>query len=140
MPNSHHFNETEMWYLLYGLISSASIFRALETKVGDIRPSTIFINECGQIRVANLCSWPNEKTNYEKFIFDQELTYLSPEEVEDSKQGKTNQSRDKYLCEAFTIGVTILEAGLLRGSEDLYDAKKKIFNADELKRRIRAWL
>lgn len=69
-PNHNHFTEAELWYLVYGLTSSAHIFRAVGTKVGDVRPDNIFINECGQIRIANLCSWPSERTNYEKVIYD----------------------------------------------------------------------
>lgn len=29
------------------------------SKIGDVRPQNIFINEKSQIKVANLFSWPN---------------------------------------------------------------------------------
>ena len=78
-PTHQHFSETEMWYLVYGLVSVHSLFKMLDMKIGDVRPQNIFINESGQIKIGNLCSWPSERTNYEKTIYDHELTYISPE-------------------------------------------------------------
>jgi len=64
MRMQKHFEETELWYLLHCLVSSAKDFSKLEMKVGDIRPNNIFINEDGQIKVANVLSWPDERTNF----------------------------------------------------------------------------
>lgn len=45
------------------------------SKVGDIRPHNIFINDQGEIKVSNVRSWPKEQTNYQKAI-EKENTYL----------------------------------------------------------------
>lgn len=76
-----HFSEPEIWYLLFSLCRAANDFKTLNSKVGDIRPSNIFINEDGQLKVSNLYSWPCETTNLDKTLFDKELTYLAPEEI-----------------------------------------------------------
>lgn len=55
-----YFNEAELWYLFYGLASAASIFKKIGSKVGDIQSKNIFLNEEGQIKISNICSWPNE--------------------------------------------------------------------------------
>jgi len=39
-------------------VSSAKDFNSIDKKVGDIRPYNIFINEEGQIKIANIFSWP----------------------------------------------------------------------------------
>ena len=39
-----HFEEEELWYLLYSLTSSSADFGRIGSKVGDVRPSNIFIN------------------------------------------------------------------------------------------------
>ena len=59
-----HFEEEELWYLLYSLVSSAADFNRIDSKIGDVRPYNIFINEEGQIKIANIYSWPYEKTNF----------------------------------------------------------------------------
>lgn len=56
---NNYFTETELWYLLYGLLCAANILRKADIKVGDIQPKNIFINPEGQIKVSNLCSWPS---------------------------------------------------------------------------------
>lgn len=76
-----YFDEPEVWYLLYSLITAAHDFRKLSSKIGDVRPHNIFINEVGQIKVANLYSFPAETTNYIKTIYEGEKTYLAPEEI-----------------------------------------------------------
>ena len=73
-----HFEEEELWYLLYSLVSSAQDFNKINSKIGDVRPYNIFINEEGQIKIGNLYSWPYERTNFDKTAFEKTLTYLSP--------------------------------------------------------------
>lgn len=74
-----YFDEGELWYLLYSLVHAAHDFKKIGTKIGDVRPSNIFINEEGQVKIANMFSWPNEPTNYIKTLDDSQKTYLAPE-------------------------------------------------------------
>jgi hypothetical protein len=78
---SKYFEEEEIWYLLNSLVGCAKDFSTLDMKIGDVRPHNIFINEEGQIKIANAFSWPYEKTNFEKSAFEKQLTYISPEEM-----------------------------------------------------------
>lgn len=70
------FDESEIWYLLYTAVSAAKDFQSLKKKLGDIRPDNIFINEDGQVKLANIYSWPNEEDNYLKTLLNNEPTYL----------------------------------------------------------------
>lgn len=45
-------------------------------KVGDVRPINIFLDNAERIKIGNRLSWPHASTNYEKSIFDKEVTYL----------------------------------------------------------------
>lgn len=78
MKTKKYFEEPELWYLLYSLVTNANSFARLQQKIGDIRPYNIFINESGQIKVANIYSWPQENTNFDKTAYEKHLTYLSP--------------------------------------------------------------
>lgn len=53
----------------------------VNTTIGDVRPCNIFLNEDGQVKIGCLLSWPNSKTSYNKHIFENVLTYISPEEL-----------------------------------------------------------
>ena len=76
--NMHHkvFEENELWYLLYTLVSTARDFHNKNLKVGDIRPDNIFINEDGQIKMGTQFSWPGEQLNFTKTLYEKEKTYL----------------------------------------------------------------
>ena len=76
-----HFDEEELWYLLYVLVSVSKDFRAVDRKIGDVRPYNIFINEEGHIKVANAFSWPLETNNFDKRVYEKQQTYVSPEEM-----------------------------------------------------------
>ena len=53
----------------------------VETAIGDIQPSNIFLNEKGdRLKVANQYSWPGFRNCYRKFI-DGEQSFLPPEHV-----------------------------------------------------------
>lgn len=71
-----YFEEAELWYLIYSIISAASTFHTKNLKLGDIRPQNIFISPEGQVRVSTQYSWPGEQTNYQKTVFEKEVTYL----------------------------------------------------------------
>ena len=68
-----NFTEEELWYLLYGLSSAKANMKPTFSKVGDIRPHNIFINDHGKFKVSNLHSWPRENTNYGKFFENEPL-------------------------------------------------------------------
>ena len=51
-------------------------FQKNKLKLGDVRPQNIFINEDGQVKLANTYSWPNEENNYMKTVLNNDVTYL----------------------------------------------------------------
>jgi serine/threonine protein kinase len=53
------FNEEELWYLLYEIVCASKDFEKLNMKSGDVRPSNIVVNEAGQMRLVNRCTFPN---------------------------------------------------------------------------------
>lgn len=72
-----------MWYLLYTIADVGRKFHSLGSKVGDIRPMNIFINDEGQFKLGTKYSWPGELDNYQKAFYHREKTYLAPEELKD---------------------------------------------------------
>lgn len=79
------FLETELWYLLYTLIRAGSKFQKYHTKIGDVHPNSILINNDGLIKLISTCSFPGEDTNFDKFIENpQQKVYLAPEELQNT--------------------------------------------------------
>lgn len=138
MQMEKHFEEEELWYLLYCLLSSARDFARLDSKIGDVRPYNIFINDEGQIKLASLLSFPHEKTNFQKTAFEKTPTYLAPEEVALIAQGTHENTTNQLIAESFSIGLTMLQAGLLFDASQLYPSDKS-FDAVQLANRLAQW-
>jgi len=90
---------------LYTTVSAARDFQKNKTKLGDVRPQNIFINEDGQVKLANIYSWPNEDTNYMKTVLNNEATYLgtlccyaAPEEVQELQNGRHENTCDPNIA------------------------------------------
>ena len=129
--NNKLFEENELWYLIYTILSATFTYHNQGRKTGDIRPDNIFINVNGQVKVASIDSWPGEHTNYEKSFFEKKITYLSPEEIKDYQFGKVEPDCDKELAETFSVGLTVLDAATLSDSKSLYSKGFK-FNYQNL--------
>jgi serine/threonine protein kinase len=132
-----HFEEAELWYLIYAVIGAAASFHAKGVKLGDVRPQNVFISPEGQVRVATQLTWPNESTNYHKAVYEREITYLSPEELKDINYGKLDEGSNSLLSEAFSVGLTCLDAATLTDSSKLYEPGNK-FSYSRLEERIHA--
>ena len=58
------FLETELWYLLYNLIRAGSKFEKYHSKIGDVHPSSIVINDDGLVKLISTASFPGEVNNF----------------------------------------------------------------------------
>lgn len=105
--------------------------------MGDVRPHNIFINSQGDMKVANVYSWPRESTNFNK-TFDNEKTYLAPEDMVRLEMG-TNEDTSGYTSEMFSIGFTILSAAMLEDFLRLYNIKNYKFDTVEATNLLNEW-
>lgn len=65
---NRYFLETELWYLLYNMIRAGSKFEKYHSKVGDIHPNSILINNDGLVKLISTNSFPGEQTNFDKYM------------------------------------------------------------------------
>lgn len=85
----------------------------MNSKVGDIRPANVCINDEGLIKVMTKHTFPQDLDNYQKTFYDKEKTYLAPEEVKDLQIGKSQTTANIDTSEAFSAGLTVLDASIL---------------------------
>jgi hypothetical protein len=74
-----NFEETELWFLLYHLLTASAAFQRRKQKSGDVRPRNVLIDDKGEVAVLNNLSFPDELTNYYKSLYNAEKTYLGKE-------------------------------------------------------------
>ena len=84
------------------------------SQIGNLSAKSIFISEKGKIRVANPFSWPDEARKSLP-------VYLPPEEIDNMRKGHKSSSSTNENSEQFGMGMTVLSAGILNESGDLYN-------------------
>ena len=75
------------------------------------------------VKVGCLHSFPNEKSNYAKFTNTVSPTYkvlAAPEDLEAARSGKV-ACPDTDSSEMFSIGTTVMGAGLLNDMSSIYN-------------------
>ena len=79
--------------------------------------------------------------NGQSKLLEGQPAYLSPEDVEYIRNGtKRLDLGVSEHTELFSIGLTLLSAGILQNNSDLYDINKMTFNKTEFLKRINFWL
>lgn len=90
--------------------------------------------------MACLLSWPFEKSGFEKTAYEKTLTYLAPEEMALISKGNYENKINQVLAESFSIGLTLLEAGLLFNASEIYSVENRAMDVMKLKAKVDEWL
>jgi serine/threonine protein kinase len=118
-----YFKEKELFYLLYALVAVKVDALERGETVGDIKPENVFINHEEKVKIGILPSFPYESTNFEKAkdpLGKSKNVVLAPEDLKLASQNQVDNS-DNPKSEVFSIGATVLSAGILQETSDLYD-------------------
>lgn len=129
--------EVQIWFLLYSMVRARNQAIQINQSLVDIRPSNIFLNEDGRIKVACSLSWPLEISNIQKAM-DKEPTYLAPEDLERISRNQLFDGPGQ-LAQAFSMGLTALSVGNLICYDDLYDLKNNNFDVMRFNEAIGLW-
>lgn len=125
MAQKKHYSEEELFYLFYSLLEAAKEFQLKCIPVGDIRPGNMVITKKQQLKMITVASIPSESTNISKFLDRYDLKtifYFSPEELDYiNSKGYSAVTYPNAKTEAYSIGLTIMDAALFESCEDLYN-------------------
>lgn len=113
------------------------MLRRTNGKVGDIRPHNVFLNSEGEAKISSVLSWPREHTNFSKAM-DNEPTYLAPEDMERLEMGRLEDSAN-FHSEVFSIGLSVLGAGMLQDFLGLYNTRNYRFDNKEFDSWLEDW-
>lgn len=79
-----HFEESELWFVLYNLLEVGNRCNSFQKRIGDVRPENILLNKSREMKVLTYLSFPNDINN---FMEKQPKNYFAPEELEELKKG-----------------------------------------------------
>jgi serine/threonine protein kinase len=109
--------------------------------LGDIKPENVFVNDEGEIKVANIFTWPHERPSYWKFLEDEKNFngYLAPEDMALLQSNSLDNDANEQ-SEIFAIGATILSSAILDNLHEVYNFKEKSISLVHLKEKKRIFV
>ena len=115
------FTMEEMTHLFYNILNAGKKLQEMGKPHGDISPFSIFHTNDGKFKLA---PYPDEhmtplKIQQEKSIKGEPM-YVSSQMLFAAKKRKTKSDLDPYKSDIFSLGLVLLEAGLLKNVSNIY--------------------
>ncbi|CAD8126967.1 unnamed protein product [Paramecium sonneborni] len=134
--NNKPYNEGHIWILLQQIIDPCTYLSEKNVFHGDIKPSTIYLDENGCIKLSE-CSLFNDGLNgYQKMIQSQDKSYLSPSLLKQYKELIMSPIHDPYKSDVYSFGLTVLSVILMEEVYDCFDYVDGIVLTDQLEQKF----
>jgi len=123
------FNYEELTHLLYNILDAGVYLQENGIAHGDYRPCYLFMTKSGHFKLADRMNddVTIEQNQMSNLSSDHDL-YLSPLLFSGLSKNNLNIKHCEYKSDVFSLGLTILEAGLLRPVKYIYDRKSAQIN------------
>lgn len=112
-----------MWYMANSLINACAYLESNNVYHGDIRPLNVFMNEEGKIFLADHFFINPMIDNWGKALSSSKDVYLDPAQLSELKNGQDSPFYDVFKADAFSMGMTLLYAGILENPIRAYSWK-----------------
>ncbi|CAD8135466.1 unnamed protein product [Paramecium octaurelia] len=134
--NNRPYKEGHIWILLQQIIDPCTYLSERNVFHGDIKPSTLYLDENGCIKLSE-CSMLNDGLNgYQKMIQSQDKSYLSPILLKQYKDLIMSPTHDPYKSDIYSLGLTVLSVILLEEVYDCFDYVEGIVLTDILEQKF----
>lgn len=87
--------------------------------------------------MASVLSWPGESGDFIKYSENGEFRLLAPEEYLEKIDKPSGEEQEQ--SEMFSVGATVLSAGILDDLSGVYGSHGTKFNSEAFEQRIGAW-
>lgn len=116
------YNENELWTILASCIIALCYLQKNDIRHGALRPNQIFISSTGIIALGDpyVIGLISNQETVERRMATPHI-YLSPEELEEIVNNTHFREVNTSKSDVFTLGMIILDAGLLEFQDECYD-------------------
>ena len=136
IQEGRHFTENDLLRLIEDILDCLAFLQDGKMVHGDVRPMYIdFVEEDSGARCKLLDRMgdPNPPNQVQvKNMKKKKNLYMSPTLYKCLIQRENKVRHNPYKSDVFSLGVVILEAGLLHSIQDIYDEENKDINIDVL--------
>lgn len=127
--------ESEIWYILNGLVRGTGKLHEMKMPHGDIQPKTVHLTKDGQLHLLNHHFMSAGQSGYYKMITTPGYkTPLSPDLLKQLKYKKVRPVHDQKASDLWAIGITILCACTNSDFDHYYDWDRSFIRYDKIKR------
>ncbi|CAD8131974.1 unnamed protein product [Paramecium pentaurelia] len=130
--NNKPYNEGHIWILLQQIIDPCTYLSERNIVHGDIKPSTLYLDENGCIKIAECCMLNDGINGYQKMILSQDKAYLSPILLQQYKELIMSPIHDEQKSDIYSLGLTALSVILMEEVYDCFDYIQGIVLTDKL--------
>ncbi len=110
-----------MWYLIDSVISAGAYLLEKGLFHGDMMPCNIFITDDGLVKIADNGLYSKMKSAINRYLILGDKCYLPPEVLAVIRNQDKSKLKLDHKGDIFTFAMTVLYAGTLKDSSDLYD-------------------
>jgi Protein tyrosine and serine/threonine kinase len=122
------FPEAELWYIVETIMSVESLILKHNRFHGDLRTSTIFIAEDGQMKFADPVLVDPNSNSYFKVLMKQAKCNLPPEYLQSLHANQREPKSNPELAEVFSFGIVLLAVSSLQIETAFYDWEAQEIN------------
>jgi len=129
--SGYEFTGAQLWNLSRALIAANGFLQENQMKHGDIRPENLVkVNETCYKVFENIRDPPGkgQKLSLQR----KNDIYTSPLIFENYSQGIYKVDHNKSKSDVFSLGLTLLESGLLQSVQGVFDRRKSKMDVEEL--------
>lgn len=128
-----NFSMEELTHLLYNTVEAGAYLQENGQNHGDIRPSQILVSKEGTFKLGDRLNDPTPppRNQFNNIVAGKDL-YMSPVLYNALKKHNFKVSHNSYKSDVFSLGMTIMEAGLMRPMSGVYDEKSTDINENDL--------
>lgn len=113
-----YFQEAELWKILLTIIKLGVYLEEKNLHFGDIRPCNIQLE--ADIKIAEQGIIPKDLSGFQRAACNQEIAYLAPELLCFLNQPINSEPPQTFKSDAFSLGITLLEASSLISGRSFY--------------------
>ncbi|CAD8044039.1 unnamed protein product [Paramecium primaurelia] len=119
--NNRPYKEGHIWILLQQIIDPCTYLCERNIFHGDIKPSTLYLDENGCIKLCECSMFKDGLNGYQKMIQSQDKSYLSPILLKQYKELIMVPTHDPYKSDIYSLGLTVLSVILMEEVYDCFD-------------------
>lgn len=135
-----HFQEEDIWFFLYCVLSGLLYYKAYNLAHGDLQPKNIFISQNGFFKISDHTLF-NNSNSYSQIQWNPSAShtniYLSPILVHSLAKELVQPLHNPFKSDIFTLGMITLHIATRENCDQCYDYQRNVIRNEEIDKKLK---